>query len=145
MWGKIIIPMYRLWLHGLYGLYGPRCPLSAKRPINLISLSLSLVFTGQLWDICWEDLEEIWLVWRHCIVSFNSFRRVCCPVQVYSPLDAQRPHEDHRPALRCRPLHIRTLRGGRGAEGEKFKCQYSYQGINASEFSSFYVISGIMP
>ena len=43
MWGKIIIPMYRLWLHGLYGLYGPRCPLSPKRPINLISLSLSAI------------------------------------------------------------------------------------------------------
>ena len=42
MWGKIIIPMYRLWLHGLYGLYGPWCPLSAKSLINLISLSLSL-------------------------------------------------------------------------------------------------------
>ena len=40
MWGKIIIPMYRLWLNGLYGLYGPRCPLFSKRPINLISLSL---------------------------------------------------------------------------------------------------------
>ena len=42
MWGKIIIPMYRLWLHGLYGLYVPRCPLSPKRLINLISL-LSLL------------------------------------------------------------------------------------------------------
>ena len=42
MWGKIIIPMYRLRLNGLYGLYGPRCPLFSKRPINLISLSLSL-------------------------------------------------------------------------------------------------------
>ena len=41
MWGKIIIPMYKLWLHGLYGLYGARCSLSPKRPINLISLSLS--------------------------------------------------------------------------------------------------------
>ena len=39
MWGKIIIPMYRLWLNGLYG---PRCPLSSKRPINLIYLSLKL-------------------------------------------------------------------------------------------------------
>ena len=39
MWGKIIILMYKLWLHSLYGLYGPRCPLSPKRPINLISLS----------------------------------------------------------------------------------------------------------
>ena len=42
MWGKIIIPMYRLWLNGLCGLYGPRCPLSSKRPITLISLSHSL-------------------------------------------------------------------------------------------------------
>ena len=32
---------HMLWLNGLYGLYGPRCPLSSKRPINLISLSLS--------------------------------------------------------------------------------------------------------
>ena len=27
MWGKIIIPMHTSWLHGLYGLHGPRCPL----------------------------------------------------------------------------------------------------------------------
>ena len=43
MWGKIIIPMYMLWLHSLYVLYGPRCPLSPKRPINLISLSLIVI------------------------------------------------------------------------------------------------------
>ena len=46
MWGKIIIPMYRLWLNGLYGLYGPRCPLFLKRPINLISLSLNMFKTN---------------------------------------------------------------------------------------------------
>ena len=40
--------MYRLWLNGLYGLYGPRCPLFSKRPINLISLSLSLWFSNDL-------------------------------------------------------------------------------------------------
>ena len=57
MWGKIIIPMYRLWLNGLYGLYGPRCPLSSKRPINLISLSL-----GQHW--C-----------RWVLLSFHAFVR----------------------------------------------------------------------
>ena len=39
-WGKIMIPMYRLWLHGLYGLYGPHCPLSPERPLNLITHSL---------------------------------------------------------------------------------------------------------
>ena len=47
MWGKIIIPVYRLWLNGLYGLYGPRCPLSSKRPINLISLSLAQAVSSQ--------------------------------------------------------------------------------------------------
>ena len=41
MWGKIMIPMYRLWLHGLYELYGPRCPLSPERPLNLITHSLT--------------------------------------------------------------------------------------------------------
>ena len=41
MWGKIMIPMYRLWLHGLYGLYGPRRPLSPERLLNLITHSLS--------------------------------------------------------------------------------------------------------
>ena len=34
------ISMYRLWLHGLYELYGPRCPLSPRRPLNLITHSL---------------------------------------------------------------------------------------------------------
>ena len=24
MWGKIMVPMYRLWLHGLYGIHGPQ-------------------------------------------------------------------------------------------------------------------------
>ena len=48
MWGKIIIPMYRLWLNGLYGLYGPRCPLFSKRPINLISLPLSFRWRNAL-------------------------------------------------------------------------------------------------
>ena len=47
MGGKIIIPMYRLWLHGLYGLYGPQCPLSPKRLINLISLSCNMIHTMQ--------------------------------------------------------------------------------------------------
>ena len=31
MWGKIMTPMYRLWLHGVYERCGPRCPLSPKR------------------------------------------------------------------------------------------------------------------
>ena len=46
MRGKIMIPMYRLWLHGLYGLYGPRCPLSPDRPLNLITHSLDAALTG---------------------------------------------------------------------------------------------------
>ena len=34
-----LIPMCRLWLHGLYWLYGPHCPLSPERPLNLITHS----------------------------------------------------------------------------------------------------------
>ena len=60
MWGKILIPMYRLWLHSLYGLYGPRCPLSPKRSINLISLSLehsmSESVTTKLLTKAWKNL-----------------------------------------------------------------------------------------
>ena len=41
VWGKIMIPMYRLCLHGLYGLYGPRCPLSPERPLNWFTKSLN--------------------------------------------------------------------------------------------------------
>ena len=37
MWVNIIVPMYRLWLHSLYGLYGPHHPLSPERPLNLIT------------------------------------------------------------------------------------------------------------
>ena len=37
-------PMYKLWLHSLYGLYGPQCPLSPKRPLNLITHSLTTHF-----------------------------------------------------------------------------------------------------
>ena len=33
---KVIIPMYRLWLHGLYG---PHCLLSPERQLNLITHS----------------------------------------------------------------------------------------------------------
>ena len=36
-----MIPMYRLRLHSLYGLYGPRCLLSPKRPLNVITHSLT--------------------------------------------------------------------------------------------------------
>ena len=36
-----MIPVCKLSLHGLYGLYGPRCLLSAKRLFNLITHSLT--------------------------------------------------------------------------------------------------------
>ena len=35
LWGKIMIPMYRLWLHSLFGLYGPWCPLSPQNAVKL--------------------------------------------------------------------------------------------------------------
>ena len=40
-----IIKMFNqsMWLHGLYGLYGPRCLLSYERPLNLITHSFLYV------------------------------------------------------------------------------------------------------
>ena len=58
MWGKIIIPMYRLWLSGLYG---PRCPLSPKRPINLISLSLQVNHKDNI------HIQYYWALWGESI------------------------------------------------------------------------------
>ena len=79
MWGKIIIPMCRLWLNGLYGLYGPRCPLSSKRPINLISLSLSLcrhmasISPNELKDYKQWDYVEITFLWLILMVLRSEF------------------------------------------------------------------------
>ena len=86
-----IIPMYWLCLHGLYRLYGPRCPLSPKRPINLISLSpgkfpakrpvtrsFDIFFdlrpnkrlSKQSWGWWFETLSHP--LWRHCNVQRAS-------------------------------------------------------------------------
>ena len=43
MWEKMMIPKYRLCLHGLYGLYGLRCPLSPERSLSLITHSLTFL------------------------------------------------------------------------------------------------------
>ena len=70
MWGKIIILMYMLWLHSLYGLYGPRCPLSPKRLINLISLSLDNLLNKQL--SCWS-VERLWHL---CMVTMGKEQEI---------------------------------------------------------------------
>ena len=55
MWGKIMIPMYKLWLHGLYGLHGLMSP---KGPLTLITHSLTLKgLKGELWGIFSEYHE----------------------------------------------------------------------------------------
>ena len=41
MWGKIMIPMYRLWLHGLYGLYGLAVPRKAIEFTRSLARSLT--------------------------------------------------------------------------------------------------------
>ena len=74
MWGKIMIPMYRLWLHGLYGLYGPRCPMSPERLLNLITHSLDLVMPFVNSDL-FQDWIRIWigparqLIWSRLVIN----------------------------------------------------------------------------
>ena len=61
MWGKIMIPIYRLWLHGSYGLYGPRCPLFPEKLLNLIthSLTCAMLLTIELNDCKVNDIATI--------------------------------------------------------------------------------------
>ena len=77
MWGNIMISMYRLWLHGLYG---PRCPLSPERLLNLIThtlpnLSGSNVLMGKIfiWVLV---LLKHWLcarLWHlHCYCTGDT-------------------------------------------------------------------------
>ena len=72
MWGKIVIPMYRLWLHGLYA---PQCPLSPKRPINLISLSLSLSHLPSRARKVYVPWEKIYMprACGHALMSSHAF------------------------------------------------------------------------
>ena len=96
MWGKIIIPMYRLWLNGLYGLYGPRCPLFSKRPINLISLSLSVSLLGieqsdtmspqaLMIRSLWLNLipcNKVWR-WELCTDRLHLLKAIPSPNKIY--------------------------------------------------------------
>ena len=45
MWGKIIIPMYRFWLHGLYALHGPNC---SRKAVKLTHCRNSMIATVQV-------------------------------------------------------------------------------------------------
>ena len=52
MWGKIMIPMYRLWLPGLHGLYEPRYLLSPQKAVKLnhsLTLALSTILKHLYW------------------------------------------------------------------------------------------------
>ena len=78
MWEKIMIPMYRLWLHGLCGLYGPRCLLSPERPLNFITHSLAWTVPNHYLNQCWNIVDWtfgnklLWNFYQNPIFSFNK-------------------------------------------------------------------------
>ena len=79
-WGKIMIPMFRLWLHSLYGLYGPRCLLSPERPLNLVTHSITH-FRTLLANFCFviyqNHIIHVIIVFKHdvlCIVRSEAWR-----------------------------------------------------------------------
>ena len=51
VWAKIMIPVYRLWLHGLYGLHGPSYLLSEKGCWNYTHWSVPSHYLHQCWNI----------------------------------------------------------------------------------------------
>ena len=75
MWGKIMIPMYRFWLHNLYGIYGPHCLLSGL--LNLITESLTqLCVQTSLLAFCDGNLTN-WIILQNWYITghWNSLPR----------------------------------------------------------------------
>ena len=70
MRGKIVIPMCRLWLHGLHGPHGIRCPLSPKRPLNLITHSLSLYASYISYKALLIKSAMSWLQYNLSLISY---------------------------------------------------------------------------
>ena len=99
MWRKTIIPTYRLWLHGLYG---PWCPLSPKRPINIISLSLrhhgGCGWPGSRWTSVHQQPSD-WF--NHCIVMFPCR-------EINGSLHLQGPYASSQPQYEFQPCDHRT-------------------------------------
>ena len=74
-----LFPMYiRLWLHSLYGLYGPRCPVPKKA--DKLNLSLSVHYWFRYWLgavqatrlsliqlMAWPHIGTKSMVWYHDI------------------------------------------------------------------------------
>ena len=76
MWRKIMIPVYRLWLHCLYGLYGPHCLLSPERLLDLIThWLLASLGHQQPWYWLHTPVEERLKMQLYCFASKNIFCR----------------------------------------------------------------------
>ena len=77
-----------IWLNGLYGLYGPRCPLSSKRPINLISLSLVISHNCNSTDpgaCCWNLLASDYKVICRDSIKISSYSSRFWLHRLYGP------------------------------------------------------------
>ena len=87
----VMIPICRLWLHGLYGLNGPRCPLSSKRSLNLITHSSrptcvnsdSAMIHAKL-SGCWTYLNTVHYLLNKVITSPGN--KIMSMVNLYSAL-----------------------------------------------------------
>ena len=88
IWGKIMIPVYGLWLHGLYGLYRPRSPLSPERPLNLSTHSLvppdlqsHIIAASRLFQNIINLWKPIHLPYPYCCTALMQ----CMSVSTFSP------------------------------------------------------------
>ena len=91
MWRKIMTPMYRLRLHGLYGLYGPHS-MSPERLLNLVTHALTLhSFTGWWWFAWfywtrWHPMPEVmkclWILECYTNLPWETGECIHFPSQV---------------------------------------------------------------
>ena len=69
--------MVKAWLHGLCGLRGPRCPLSPKRSLNLITHSLT---RGMDYHVLFrengEKMSKVCCSGCRCIIDVLHIRQI---------------------------------------------------------------------
>ena len=90
MWEKIMIPMLRLWLHGLYGLHWPRCAIKGCKASSLMHSEAALAVNHTIYKSALSQ-EEM------CEETANRSGVGRCQSDVYSK--NYQNHESWRPVF----------------------------------------------
>ena len=71
--------MIPMWLHGLYGQYGPRCLLSPERPLNSFTHTLTCFTTIRL---CQSHGMFRWYIYMWHVTAYNPILLSSCCIHI---------------------------------------------------------------